>query len=532
MIESEIAIVGCGPVGALMANLLGRRGVRTVVLEKATEIHPLPRAVGMDDEVMRVLQLLDLDAAYTEDVYSLKGMDLLRGNRSRLRRIRLNSRDETLGFPLLTLFHQPTLEGHIRDGVNRYADNVDVRLGVDVRTIRDLADSVEIDMVNTETGEEETVSARYVLGCDGGRSFVRATFGIEQEDLGLHQPWVVVDTLMKRPIEVSGYAEQICGSKRPGTFIPSPPPRNRWEFMIMPGDELEKMTRPETLNELIRPWADPEDYEVERAAIYTFHALIAKKWRMGQAGNILILGDAAHQMPPFLGQGMCAGVRDAINLAWKLDLVLRGLADTRLLDTFQSERSQHVRKIIQVAVRIGKIIQSPSRIQSFIANALMVLSERFGIEVPIRPTKSVPLGPGFYSAQHATSQHLRCPFPQPLVSNSEGKTVRLDECLGSDFTLIFRNLDIGDVESGRCADLVKPIQVVGSGDSVSGNALVDIEGVIGNWMDEHRCDAVLLRPDRQPYGVYKDDCAAMSYVLEDLMCGLGMGVQTNAAVGA
>jgi len=518
MIETEVAIVGCGPIGAIMANLLGARGIRTVVLDKELTVYQLPRAVGMDDEVMRVLQSQQLEETCIGEVTTIKGMDMLRGNRKLLRRVCLGKEPKLLGHPLLALFHQPTLEAGLRKGVARYAA-VDVRLGREVRDIRDHDEYVEIDAHNVETGEEESIRASYLLGCDGGRSVVRKAFEIEQEDLGLHQPWVVVDAIMKNPLKETGYAEQICDPDRPGTFIPTPAPRKRWEFMVMPDDDPNEVSRPAFLEKLIRPWAAPEDYEVERAAVYTFHALIAKQWRTGRAGRVLLMGDAAHQMPPFLGQGMCAGVRDAFNLAWKLELVLGGEAGSDLLDTYQSERSEHVRQVIALAVRLGRVIQSPSRFKSSLVNASMILAERLRIETPIRSTKTIPIGPGFYSAAHPPGSKKQCPFPQPCVQLPSGETHRLDACLGDFFTLLSRHRNRPAVSESSADGLVKDLHYLPADSAYTGSfegSIRDTEGTIANWLDDHRCDAVLLRPDRQPFGLYRGEQARYEYVASDL----------------
>lgn len=534
MIETDVAIVGCGPVGALMANLLGARGIRTIVIERSPEIYQLPRAIGMDDEIMRVFQAAELEAVNSEKVYTLKGMDLLRGNRSILRRISLEGEPRTLGHPVFTLFHQPTLEANIREGLKRYPDTVELRLGEEVQEIRDLGERLEMDFASTDTGRKETVSARFVLGCDGGRSAVRRVFGVEHEDLGLHQPWVVVDAIMKRPIEVSGFAEQICDPARPGTFIPAPDPRKRWEFMIMPGDDPDEMIKPEKLRELIRPWAPPEDYDLERAVIYVFHALIARQWRMGRCGNALLMGDAAHQMPPFLGQGMCAGIRDTFNLAWKLDLVLRGGASADLLDSYQSERARHVHRVIELAVRIGKIIQSPSRVRSYLANAAMVLAERLHIDMPMKTVKTLPIGPGFCSADHAPRERTRCPFPQPTVLDPEGDSVLLDTCLGNDFTLLTRNAPYAEAPDFAEDPLIRHLYVADSHEVVSRagrTVIVDRDGELLAWLNERGCDAVLLRPDRQPFGEYPAPDARPESISRDLRSALFSGARTPAATG-
>ena len=202
---------------------------------------------------------------------------------------------------------------------------------------------------------KRTVEGDWLWGCDGARSLTRKTLGIELEDLEFDQPWLVVDTMLKRDVELPDVALQVCDPARPTTFIPSSGRHRRWEFMLMPGETAADLEHEETYWPLLESWVTRDDTEVIRAVVYSFHAVIAKEYRSGRA---FILGDAAHQMPPFLGQGMCAGIRDAANLAWKLDLVRQGLADDSLLDTYYEERAPHVRAIIARAVQAGRIIQT------------------------------------------------------------------------------------------------------------------------------------------------------------------------------
>ena len=511
-VDYDVAIVGYGPVGALMANLLGARGIRTLVLEKDTEIYKLPRAVGLDDEVMRILQSADLEQAFTESSAPLLGMNLLKPNGRRLRRISTEDEPQNLGHPVLALFHQPTFEKHLRAGVKRFETSVDVQLGATVTDVREVEDGIDIDVSCDESGAPSTYRAQYLLGCDGGRSVVRKLFGIDHHDYGLHQPWVVIDVLMNRPYESDGYADQICDPKRPGTFVPTAAPRKRWEFMLTPEDDHDEVLKPEWMAERIRPWAAPEDYEFERAAVYTFHAISATAWRTGNDGKIFLMGDAAHQMPPFLGQGMCAGVRDAFNLAWKLDLVLRGVAPSGLLDTYQSEREAHVREVIRTAVRVGELIQSSNMVKTYFIHAAMMLSEKLGLRIPLRAAKWLPLGEGFFSEKHAPKKASRVPFPQPTVRMADGSSGRLDDYLGPFFTLLSRPPCEGLENS-----YIQAFQIVSEGESPDcENSMVDLDGHVIRWMKENRCDAVLVRPDRQAFGVYAGAAAVPSRILSDL----------------
>ena len=233
---------------------------------------------------------------------------------------------------------------------------MDVRLRHDVFAFEEKADGVELRMEDLSTGKLVRASARYVVGCDGARSIVRRFMGTELDDLQSHERWLVVDVLLQRERpDLGDHSIQFCDPARPATYVRGVGNRRRWELMLMPGDDPTAITRPEAIWALLSRWVTPQEATLERPAVYTFHSVVARGWR---AGRLLIAGDAAHQTPPFMGQGMCAGIRDAANLAWKLGAVVRGDAPPGLLDTYESERSPHVREFIQTAVRLGGVIQT------------------------------------------------------------------------------------------------------------------------------------------------------------------------------
>ena len=235
-------------------------------------------------------------------------------------------------------FHQPILEGVLREGLKRFA-NVRVHLGHEVASVDDL-------------------DARYVVGCDGARSLVRQAIGSRHLDLGLHQPWLVVDLLCDptspRVKALPDYTVQLCDPMRPMTVVNVGGDRRRWEIMLMPRDDPAQLTDPDVFWPMMTRWLGPDDARLERAAVYTFHSVVQEGWRKG---HLLLAGDACHQTPPFLGQGMCAGMRDAANLAWKLVAIVKDDAPDTLLDTYESERLPHVRTFIDLAVRLGAVLQ-------------------------------------------------------------------------------------------------------------------------------------------------------------------------------
>jgi 3-(3-hydroxy-phenyl)propionate hydroxylase len=439
----DVAILGYGPVGALLANLLGQAGLTVAVYERETAVFPLPRAVHFDGEVMRIFQSAGLaERIATVARHSSQGMHFVNAEGQTLMVRRGVEGRGPQGWPNNWYFHQPVLEEILRDGVTRFP-NVKVHLG------REIADANELD-------------ARFIVGCDGARSLVRRAIGSQQRDLGLHQPWLVVDLLCKawspRVKALPDYTVQLCDPARPMTIVKVGGERRRWEIMLMPGDDPPRLTEPKTFWPMMKRWLGPEDATLERAAIYTFHSLVQEGWRKG---NLLLAGDACHQTPPFLGQGMCAGMRDAANLAWKLKAVLRDSAPDSLLDTYESERRPHVEAFIALAVKLGAILQETDRTKA------AERDRRFAAGVEMFDFPQPPLGPG---CRADAPPPVGTIFPQPLLPDGR----LMDDAIGPRFAIV------GEIE--RLADR-RP-------------DAVRLAGVGAEWLAQRGLHAALLRPDR------------------------------------
>ncbi len=321
--ESDVAIVGYGPVGSVLAILLAQFGRSVTVLERWTEPYPLPRAVHFDHEVGRILQGCGIgDELRTisepADIYEWRNADgttLLRFGQAG---------DGPSGWPASSMFNQPMIE-QLLDRRAREV-GVDVRRGVEVTGIEQGDDRVVVAGANGMSA-----SARYVIGCDGANSTVRMLTGLPVTDLGFFYDWLIVDVILAEPRVFDPINLQICDPTRPTTAVSGGPGRRRWEFMRLPHEPLDELNEETRAWELLAPWdVRPDNAQLERHAVYTFNARYAEKWR---SERVFLAGDAAHLMPPFAGQGMCSGLRDAANLAWKLDLVLGGIAADELLDT-------------------------------------------------------------------------------------------------------------------------------------------------------------------------------------------------------
>jgi 3-(3-hydroxy-phenyl)propionate hydroxylase len=353
--EADIAIVGYGPAGATLANLLGQSGISTLVLEREETAYHLPRAVHLDDEVMRVFDTIGLAAAIEPTVHVSPGMRFMdAAGRGLLEWPRPKERTPQ-GWHASYRFHQPELECILRRGLQRFP-SVSVRTRIEALAVDQDTDGVTVRCENLRTGQLERIRARYVVGCDGARSFIRRKIGETPDDMGFNEHWLVVDVLLNRPKpELGDFSIQYCNPARSATYVRGTGNRRRWEIALHGDEDYADMVCPERVWALLAPWVLPDEATLERAACYRFQSIVARPWRLGR---LLLAGDAAHQTPPFLGQGMCAGIRDVANLAWKMARVLRGKYDDSLLDSYETERAPHVREYIALAVRLGGLINT------------------------------------------------------------------------------------------------------------------------------------------------------------------------------
>ncbi len=481
--DFDVAIVGYGPVGATLANALGRLGYRVGVFEKEPSVYHMPRASHLDAEVMRVYQSLDLADELEKILIGAKGYHYVNEEgKVLLKFAKPEGKNAVHGWNSHYRFYQPTFEKLLRAGVERFP-NVEVFLNSNVTGLtqgdRYVTLTVENSHASHESASERTAS--FVVGCDGGRSTVRRHMGVAMYDIGLRQQWLVIDVKLnpraERPASLPQIGIQYCEPSRPVTYVPEigDHDRFRWEMMLMPGETKEEMEKPEKVWSLLSRWLKPEQAVLERAAVYVFHSVIAQEWR---AGRMLLAGDAAHQTPPFLGQGMCAGVRDAANLAWKLDLVLKGQANIRLLDTYQSERTYHVRKFIDMATELGKIITVTDREKAAERDRQYLSGEPKTWQQP-----DPSLGWGVFLANHPMAGFV---FPQPTLKDGR----RLDDAVGLQFAVVGSPSVIGNVGAETKA-IWQELGVA---------AISDDGAEVRKICEEQQASAFVIRPDRYVYG--------------------------------
>ncbi|WP_367038882.1 bifunctional 3-(3-hydroxy-phenyl)propionate/3-hydroxycinnamic acid hydroxylase [Streptomyces sp. Je 1-332] len=431
----DIAIVGFGPVGQMLALLLGRAGHDVVALERWPDPYPLPRAAHFDHEIARIFQAAGVGEeirAVTDPVpdhyewRNAAGQPLVRIDWSG---------NGPSGWPTANFFSQPELEAVLAEAAESLA-SVTVRRGCEVTGLQPRDGYVQLSTSGgTRDGDGRgEVHARYVIGADGANSFVRSAMDTSVTDLGFFYDWLIVDTQPHEQAQWSPMNWQLCDPRRPTTIVSGGPGRRRWEFLRLPHEDIEDLKTPEAAWRLLEPWGrTPENTTLARHTVYTFQARWVDRWR---EGRLILAGDAAHQMPPFAGQGMCSGIRDAINLAWKLDLVLDGRAEPDLLDTYTSERSEHVQHAIGMSMALGQVICVLDDEDAAARDARMIAAGA-DPQHALPPTPPPVLGDGILArasdgSRAANVGHLT---PQYEVTH-RGRTALLDDLTGGGFTIL------------------------------------------------------------------------------------------------
>ncbi len=495
--EVDVVVVGCGPVGALTANLLGVHGVSTLVLERSVEPHGQPRAFSADDEALRIYQQAGLAEQILADMYPSPVAEYVNAKGKLFAELALSEVDFGLGYRPLYFFDQPTLEHTLRAGLDRF-DHVTLRLGAEVAAMAPGPDAVMLT-VRAADGSTQTVRARYVLGCDGARSTVRTFAGINLVGSSYEEPWLAVSgDIQPHGVRVDR-TRFVCDWRRPAFVSPGTHGSYRMEFMLMPGELVHQMERPATIAALIEPYVDPERFLVRRAVVYGFHNLVADRWRVGR---VFLLGDAAHQMPPFMGQGLCSGLRDAANLVWKLALVLSRRADEDLLDTYEQERRPHAEAMARTSVQLGKVFLARSRTGAWARDAALRAIQtvprvrRFLRHFEFKPLPAHDAGLMATGRRRGVEGRM---FPQPRVLAAGSPSPRpLDDVLGTGFALIGPGVDPQAADDPRWQGLpVTFLRVRPAATTLLGAADVgDTEGVLTTWFATNKAEVALLRPDR------------------------------------
>lgn len=481
----DVIVVGAGPTGLALAASLGQEGVRVLVVDRHPGVYPLPRAVHLDDEVYRILHALGVGPAFAAITHPTLGLRLVDERHRTIAQFERASVTPS-GLPQANMYDQPDLERILRERCAQLP-SVELRGGVDVTAIEQDADGVVARLA-----DGPSLRGRYLVGCDGANSLVARTIGSDPEPLGFEQRWLVLDARCARPCGGAWEGvDQQCDPRRAGTFMRVAPGRYRWEFQLLPGEASTDYADVARLRPLIGPWVEgiaDEEIEVFRIAEYTFRAAVARRWR---DRRVLIAGDAAHLTPPFIGQGLCAGVRDAANLGWKLAWACRSGSSGPhptghpgdLLDTYEVERRPHAREMVRRAVTIGRAMTD---------GGLVGLLRRWLVPLLFRVVPSL--------AEHVLDS-VTPPLSGPLVDGRLPRSVRgrllplvrmpgevlVDELLGREFGVVaLPGADVDEVARRLGARVVR----VDPGATHPGPA------ALAAWLARARADHVVVRPDR------------------------------------
>jgi 3-(3-hydroxy-phenyl)propionate hydroxylase len=491
----DVVIVGYGPVGATAANFLGQAGLDVVVVERDPSPYPRARAISTDEDVLRCWQHVGLADELKAEMLGDRPIDFVDDRGRSFMSFAPKPRDN--GHPPQMFIYQPALERTLRRGVDRFP-NVEVLLEHEAGRVRQDGEGVELDVTDLRDGTTKILRSRYVLACDGGSSPIRTQLSIGFEGRTYEDPWLVIDANVKKEWPEVDRLRFHCDPERPAVDCPTPLGHHRWEFPVLPGEDRDELKSEASVWRLLARYGITDEHvEVLRRVVYVHHVRFADRWR---DGRVFLLGDAAHVMPPWIGQGMASGVRDADNLCWKIAAVVRGKASPALLDSYEPERKPHVRKMTRAALFFGRVITERRRQLTSVRDVgfrALMRTPFAGSYLRDGKWAAMPdYSPGLVD-RRSGSKLVGPRLPQPFVVDHDGHRVRLDDLIAGGWTLLVRTEALERTATVRMEweDAGARTFVLVEHLPQSAGELRDEDGSLAAALRAHAVDAVVLRPD-------------------------------------
>lgn len=514
----NVVISGCGPVGAVLANLLAANGLSVCIVERYHEVYDKPRAIVVDWEAMRALQFCGVADALFPGTRPHPGTDFVGLEGQTIKQFDPAPEPYVLGWPPTLTFVQPELERLLRVALEQRPE-VRAVYGWLLDAFTDTGDKVIAEITDAETGTSEQISGDFLVGCDGANSAIRTALGFGLEDYGFDQSWVVLDAWLRRETDLPAKSVQYCWPSRPGTYVIGPGDLRRWELKLKAHETPADFDDPAYLEAALSPFVDTSALEIWRSATYRFAARVGDHWRKGR---VFLAGDAVHQTPPFLGQGLCAGIRDALNLSWKLVQMQRHGLNEALLDSYQAERKPHVGTLIAHAKEFGLIIGEMDEDKARVRDAELGAALASGEMVTSRQDHVPDLEAGLIGRGRMAGALSA----QPRILTNSGESRLLDDLVPPEFLFLTSDPDalswlddcrdawveIGGIERAIVAD-----KDAGADPRV----LREDGSIFADWQSGHGFTSVLVRPDRYVYGTVRDRAGLVRHVrhLAGLLAG-------------
>ena len=500
-VKYDAIIIGLGPVGSFMALKLEKYGLKVLAIDKEKDIYPLPRAVSISDQGMRMHQSLDLENIYYENSDAPGGAGFVDENLEFIGEpMTMKGLNTPNGWPPMRFFHQPFTDREIRNKLLN--SSCDILIEHELIQINE-SNKSSCSIKNLKTNETIDYEFKYLIGADGANSKIRELKNIKQEDLNYDRDWIIIDIELLTKTELGEFAIQICDPKRIGTFIPTHSPFKRWEFEIHDADNVEEFSSDKNINKLLSPWLKPEEYKILRKAIYQFHSVLAEEF---QKDNCFLIGDSAHQNPPFMGEGMMTGCRDAENLAWKINMDFKYKLPN-LLKNYQIERKEHARYIVENSLGIGLLMEAYALTKNKDDVPAELVAKGYGsFIIP-------PLDEGiFYEGKSDSESMSGQLFPQPVKIDEGEITERCDFLLGDYFSIVSKkDIVLSEDEKKFLSSINSKILILDS-------ELVDSNMWMSTMIQEDK--VYIVRPDKYIFGSTNENIT-LSNLIEDLKTRIG-----------